>query len=122
MIRLYTAPTPNCRKVSIALEELGLSYQVERVRLETGEQLTPAFLAKNPNNKVPVLDDDGLVVWESGAILLHLAEKPLAPRGLLLPRILRLGKAHLAFHACELTPPRNCFSLPSAAPIKSAIP
>ena len=81
MIRLYTAPTPNCRRGSIALEELGLSYQVERVRLETGEQLTPAFLAKNPNNKVPVLDDDGLVVWESGAILLHLAEK----HGKLLP-------------------------------------
>jgi RNA polymerase sigma factor (sigma-70 family) len=49
MIRLYTAPTPNCRKVSIALEELGLSYQVERVRLDAGEQLTPAFLANPPS-------------------------------------------------------------------------
>jgi GST-like protein len=81
MIRLYTAPTPNGRKVSIALEELGLSYEVERVKLDVGEQLSPAFLAKNPNHKIPVLDDDGLVIWESGAILLHLAEK----HGALLP-------------------------------------
>ncbi len=81
MIRLYTAQTPNGRKVSIALEELGLPYQVERVRLDAGEQLAPAFLALNPNHKIPVLDDDGLVIWESGAILLHLAEK----HGKLLP-------------------------------------
>lgn len=81
MIRLYTAPTPNGRKVSIALEELGLPYEVERVKIDAGEQLTPAFLAKNPNHKIPVLDDDGLVIWESGAILLHLAEK----HGKLLP-------------------------------------
>lgn len=81
MIRLYTAPTPNGRKVSIALEELGLPYEVERVKIDAGEQLTPAFVAKNPNHKIPVLDDDGLVIWESGAILLHLAEK----HGKLLP-------------------------------------
>jgi GST-like protein len=81
MIRLYTAPTPNGRKVSIALEELGLPYEVERVKIDAGEQLAPAFVAKNPNHKIPVLDDDGLVIWESGAILLHLAEK----HGALLP-------------------------------------
>ena len=81
MIRLYTAPTPNGRKVSIALEELGLPYEVEHVKIDAGEQLTPAFLAKNPNHKIPVLDDDGLVIWESSAILLHLAEK----HGKLLP-------------------------------------
>ena len=81
MIRLDTAPTPNGRKVSIALEELGLPYEVEPVKLDAGEQLSPAFLAKNPNHKIPVLDDDGLVIWESGAILLHLAEK----HGKLLP-------------------------------------
>jgi GST-like protein len=74
MIRLYTAATPNGRKVSIALEELGLPYEVQRVRLDAGEQLAPAFLAKNPNHKIPVLEDDGVVVWESGAILLWLAE------------------------------------------------
>ena len=66
MIRLHTAATPNGRKVSIALEELGLDYEVR---------------AWNPNHKIPVLEDDGLVVWESGAILLHLAEK----HGKLLP-------------------------------------
>ena len=75
MIRLYTAPTPNGRKVSIALEELGVPYEVEHVRLDAGEQMSPRFLALNPNHKIPVLDDDGLVIWESGAILLHLAEK-----------------------------------------------
>jgi GST-like protein len=85
VIRLYTAPTPNGRKVSIALEELGLPYEVERVNLDAGEQLAPAFLARNPNHKIPVLEDDGLVVWESGAILLHLGERH-DPRGLLLPK------------------------------------
>lgn len=75
MIRLLTAATPNGRKVSIALEELGLPYEVRTVNLDAGEQLSPAFLAKNPNHKIPVLDDDGLVIWESGAILLHLGER-----------------------------------------------
>ena len=75
MIRLYTAATPNGRKVSIALEELGLDYTVEHVRLAEGEQLRPGFLAINPNHKVPALDDEGQVVWESGAILLHLGER-----------------------------------------------
>jgi GSH-dependent disulfide-bond oxidoreductase len=85
MIRLHTAKTPNGRKVSIALEELGLPYEVEFVKLDAGEQLTPGFLAKNPNNKIPVLEDDGLVVWESGAILLHLGERR-DPKGLILPK------------------------------------
>ena len=75
MIRLYTAATPNGRKVSIALEELGLDYQVEHVRLANEEQFRPEFLAINPNHKIPALEDDGQVVWESGAILLYLAEK-----------------------------------------------
>ncbi len=81
MIRLHTAATPNGRKVSIALEELGLPYEVRRIDLSRGEQAQPEFLALNPNHKIPVLEDDGLVVWESGAILLHLAEK----HGKLLP-------------------------------------
>ncbi len=85
MIKLYTAPTPNGRKISIALEELGIPYDVHRVDL-SGDQLKPEFLALNPNHKIPVIDDDGLVIWESGAILLHLAEKhgkllPPDPRG-----------------------------------------
>ena len=75
MIRLHTAQTPNGRKVSIALEEIGVPYEVRWLRLDQSEQLEPAFLALNPNHKIPVLEDDGLVVWESGAILLHLAEK-----------------------------------------------
>jgi GST-like protein len=82
MLRLHTAPTPNGRKASIALEELGLPYEVRHVDLENGEQLTPEFLALNPNHKIPVLEDGDLVVWESGAILTHLAEK----YGKLLPR------------------------------------
>lgn len=81
MIRLHTAATPNGRKVSIALEEIGVPYEVHHVHLDRGEQLAPSFLALNPNHKIPVLEDDGLVIWESGAILLHLAEK----HGKLLP-------------------------------------
>ena len=75
MIRLYTAATPNGRKVSIALEELGVPYEVERVDIGAPEHPTPELLNLTPNHKIPVIDDDGLVIWESGAILLHLAEK-----------------------------------------------
>ncbi|HVP27627.1 MAG TPA: glutathione S-transferase family protein [Myxococcota bacterium] len=75
MIRLHTWTTPNGRKISVALEELGLPYEVHPVNLGANEQMTPAFLALNPNHKIPVLEDDGLVIWESGAILLHLGEK-----------------------------------------------
>lgn len=75
MIRLHTAQTPNGRKASIALEEIGVPYDVVWVHIDRNEQMTPEFLALNPNHKIPVLEDDGLVVWESGAILLHLAEK-----------------------------------------------
>ena len=74
MIDLYTDATPNGLKVSIGLEEMGLQYNVHRVFLG-GEQLTPEFTKLNPNNKIPVLVDDGLVVTESGAILIYLAEK-----------------------------------------------
>jgi GST-like protein len=74
-IKLYTAPAPNGRKVSIALEELSLPYEVISVDLAAGDQREEVFLALNPNNKIPVIEDDGQVIWESGAILLHLAEK-----------------------------------------------
>jgi len=84
MIRLYTAQTPNGRKVSIALEELGLDYEVERVQLD-GQQMEPSFIALNPNHKIPVLSDDDLVIWESGAILLHLGEA-YDPKGIILPK------------------------------------
>ena len=75
MIKLYTWPSPNGRKVAIALEELGLEYQVVQVNLDEQEQFSDEFLALNPNNKIPVLEDDGVVIFESGAIMLHLAEK-----------------------------------------------
>jgi GST-like protein len=75
VIRLHTARTPNGRKVSIALEEIGVPYEPVCVQLDQLEQMAPAFRALNPNHKIPVLEDDGVVIWESGAILLHLAEK-----------------------------------------------
>lgn len=75
MIELYTAATPNGYKVSVALEELGLPYEVRKVDLRAGEQKQPPFLAINPNGRVPALVDDGFAIFESGAILLHLAEK-----------------------------------------------
>lgn len=75
MIRLYTAATPNGRKVSVALEELGLEYETVHMKLDEGAQNRPAFLRMNPNAKIPVLEDDGVAIFESGAILVHLAEK-----------------------------------------------
>jgi glutathione S-transferase len=85
VIRLHTADTPNGHKVSIALEELGLAYQVRRWDLAADEQKGAEFLALNPNHKIPVLEDDDVVVWESGAILLHLGERH-DPEGRILPR------------------------------------
>ena len=75
MLELYTAATPNGYKASVALEELGLPYEVRSINLSTLEQKTPAFLAINPNGRVPALVDDGFAVFESGAILRYLAEK-----------------------------------------------
>lgn len=75
MITLYTAATPNGYKVSVALEELGLPYTVHPVNLMAGEQKTAEFRALNPNGRIPVIVDDGFPVFESGAILLYLAEK-----------------------------------------------
>ena len=80
MITLYGGPTPNARKIGIALCEMGLAWRLETVDILAGDQLKPDFLALNPNNKTPVIvDDDGprgrLVLWETGAILLYLAEK-----------------------------------------------
>jgi GST-like protein len=74
VIDLYTDATPNGLKISVALEELGLKYNVHRVFLG-GDQKTPEFTAMNPNNKIPVLVDDGFTITESGAILIYLAEK-----------------------------------------------
>lgn len=76
MMKLYTFGTPNGRKISIALEEMGLDYEAVTIDITQGDQNTPEFLAINPNNKIPALvDDDGTIVNESGAILLYLAHK-----------------------------------------------
>ncbi|MDG1582005.1 glutathione S-transferase N-terminal domain-containing protein [Pseudomonas sp. GOM6] len=75
MIELYTAATPNGHKVSIALEELGLPYQVHALSFDKKEQKTPEFLRINPNGRIPAIVDDGFAVFESGAILIYLAEK-----------------------------------------------
>lgn len=75
MIDLYTWTTPNGRKVSIALEELGLAYNVRPVALKEQVQKQPWFLEINPNGRIPAIVDDGFAVFESGAILLYLAEK-----------------------------------------------
>jgi GSH-dependent disulfide-bond oxidoreductase len=77
MIDLYTWSTPNGRKISIALEELGLPYAVHPVDINKEQQFTPEFLAIGPNNKIPAIvdRDNGLSLMESGAILIYLAEK-----------------------------------------------
>jgi GST-like protein len=76
-LQLYTYQTPNGHKASIMLEETGLPYDVHVVDIEKGEQTAPAFLALNPNNKIPVIvdPDAGRTVVESGAILFYLAER-----------------------------------------------
>ncbi len=77
MIDLYTWGTPNGRKVSIALEEMRLDYNVHPVDIAKDEQYEPSFLAISPNNKIPAIvdQDTGLNLMESGAILLYLANK-----------------------------------------------
>ncbi len=81
MIELHTYNTPNGRKISVALEEMGLPYKVVVVDITKDQQFAPAFLAISPNNKIPaIIDPEGpggapLPVFESGAILLYLGEK-----------------------------------------------
>jgi GSH-dependent disulfide-bond oxidoreductase len=77
VIELYTYATPNGRKVSIALEELALEYQVHSVNIQNKEQLSESFLKLSPNNKIPAIvdTDTDISLMESGAILLYLAEK-----------------------------------------------
>jgi len=81
VLQLYSLPTPNGVKVSILLEEIGMPYEVHRIGFENNDQLSPEFLSLNPNNKMPaILDPDGpggmpLALFESGAILIYLAEK-----------------------------------------------
>src|ERR1700733_10986154 len=87
-LQLYSLPTPNGVKVSIMLEEIGLPYEPHLVDFQTQDQMAPELLSLNPNNKIPaILDPDGpggapLPLFESGAILIYLAEKT----GQLMPR------------------------------------
>ncbi|MFZ6779242.1 glutathione S-transferase N-terminal domain-containing protein [Undibacterium sp. Ji83W] len=80
-LQLYSLPTPNGVKVSIMLEETGLPYEPHLVNFETNDQMSPEFLSLNPNNKIPaIIDPQGpgnkpLALFESGAILLYLADK-----------------------------------------------
>lgn len=81
VLQLYSLGTPNGVKASIMLEEIALPYEAHKISFGTNDQMTPEFLALNPNNKIPaILDPDGpvgapLALWESGAILIYLAEK-----------------------------------------------
>jgi GST-like protein len=78
MIDLYTSPTPNGWKASVALEELSLPYTVHAIDLMKGEQTTEAYLRLNPNGRIPTIvdrDNGDFAVFESGAILMYLAEK-----------------------------------------------
>ena len=75
MIKFYYNLAPNPTKVALALEEMGLPYELVPVDTRKGEQHTPAFLAINPNAKVPAIVDEGTAIFDSNAILLYLAEK-----------------------------------------------
>jgi len=82
MIELYAFPTPNGRKITIALEEMGLEYRIIPINIQRGDQFMPEFLAFSPNNRIPAIIDrspidggDPIPVFESGAILVYLAEK-----------------------------------------------
>src|SRR3546814_21158896 len=80
MITLYGGPTPNARKIAIALLEMGLDWRLEYIDILAGDQLTPEFLAPNPNNQTPVIGHAegpggaGFVLWEKGALLAYLPE------------------------------------------------
>lgn len=85
MIELYTAPTPNGHKVSCTLEALGIEYETHFVNISEGEQHRPEFLDKSPNGRIPAIvdrEEDNLSIFESGAIMIYLAEKT----GQLLPK------------------------------------
>jgi GST-like protein len=84
MIDLYTWTTPNGRKASIALEEMGLPYKAHAIDISKDEQFAPAFLKISPNNRIPAIvdNDNGMSLFESGAILIYLADKT----GKLLPK------------------------------------
>src|SRR6185295_7548986 len=102
-MKLYDFPfSPNCRKVRAVAYELGIAFDTERVDLLTGGQRTPEFLAKNPNGRVPVLQDGDLILWESTAIIRYLAAgSPLAPTA---PRAAAEVDRWIAWQLAHLAP------------------
>lgn len=104
-LQLLTAPTPNGVKVSIMLEEIGIPYQAHRIDISRGDTRKPEFLALNPNGKLPVIVDphiegnNPLVLWESGAILIYLAEKS----GLLLPSTVQARSETIQWVMCQMS-------------------
>src|SRR5215212_10680586 len=75
MLKFYFNGSPNPTKVALFLEEAGIAYEPVAVDTRKGDQFKPEYLAINPNAKVPAIDDDGVRVFDSNAILLYLAEK-----------------------------------------------
>lgn len=125
MLALYTDSSPNGFKATIALEELALPYHLHHVRIDEGAHRQPGFLALNPHGRIPVLVDDetGIVLFESAAILMYLAEKT----GRLLPGD-QQGRWEaikwLQFHACSVGPvmgQRVHFEIFAPTPIPAAI-
>ena len=125
MLHLYSDSSPNGFKVTIALEELSLPYQLHHVRIDDGEHRQPAFLALNPHGRIPVLTDSetGVVLFESAAILLYLADRT----GQLLPEDLQArweAIKWLQFHASSVGPllgQRVHFELFADSPVPAAI-
>ena len=91
MLKFYFNGSPNPTKVALLLEETGIPYEPVPVDTRLGAQFKPEFLAINPNGKVPAIDDDGVIVFDSNAILLYLAEKT----GKFLPENTPKGRAEL---------------------------
>lgn len=109
MIILYGSPySPNSRKVHWLLEEIGAPYRYESLDLMAGHQKRPEYLRMNPNGRVPTIDDDGLVLWESNAILWYLADK--LGRGKVVPEDVPT-RAHVDqwmwWQASDLQPPTS---------------
>lgn len=125
MIHLHTEASPNGFKATIALEELGLAYELHHVRLGAGEARHPDFLALNPHGRIPVIVDTetGVTLFESAAILLYLAERT----GRLLPQDTKArwqAVQWLAFHAASVGPllgQRVHFEMFEKQPLPSAI-
>jgi glutathione S-transferase len=106
VIDLYSWTTPNGRKASIALEELGLPYTVHPIDIGKDEQFKPEFLKISPNNRIPAIVDreNGISLMESGAILIYLADK--TGKALLTHplRVTAVSRSRVEFTTCETSP------------------